>query len=163
LRRFDEAADAFLRTIDAAPEIAQPYTFLGRILDQIPNRLPRVAEKFAAYQTAHPERAEAWLLHAKALDAQSADATEALRLIDKAISLGAGAEAYFERGVALDRRSRFADAAEAFEKATQLVPDDAATHYRLARDYERIGKREEAARERARHAELVKQQEGRRN
>ena len=38
LRRFDEAADAFLRTIEIAPETEQPYTFLGRILDQIPVR-----------------------------------------------------------------------------------------------------------------------------
>jgi tetratricopeptide (TPR) repeat protein len=36
LRRFDDAADAFLRTIEIAPETEQPYTFLGRILDQIP-------------------------------------------------------------------------------------------------------------------------------
>ena len=54
LRRFDEAADAFLRTIDADQETAQPYTFLRKILDQIPGRLARVTEKFAAYQMAHP-------------------------------------------------------------------------------------------------------------
>ncbi len=42
LRRFDDAADAFLRTIEIAPETEQPYTFLGKILDQIPSRLPQV-------------------------------------------------------------------------------------------------------------------------
>ena len=89
LRRFDEAADAFLRTIEIAPETPQPYAFLGRILDQIPDRLAQVTAKFAAYQAAHPERAEAWLLHARALDAQAGDAEEALRLAGKAIALGA--------------------------------------------------------------------------
>lgn len=162
LRRFDEAADAFLRTIDIAPEISQPYTFLGKILDQIPKRLPQVTEKFAAYEAAHPERAEAWLLHAKAVDAQAGDAAEALRLAEKAIGLGAGADAYFEKGAALDRLGRFAEAAEAFEAAARMAPEDAATHYRLARDYERTGKREEAAKERERHAELVKRTEGKR-
>jgi Flp pilus assembly protein TadD len=149
LRRFDEAADAFLRTIDAAPEIAQPYTFLGKILDQIPGRLPTVTAKFAAYQAAHPERAEAWLLEAKALNAQ---ATEP----EKALGAGADASAYFEKGVALDRLGRFAEAAAAFEKSAELAPRDAAVHYRLARDYDRLGKHAEAARERERHAELVK-------
>ena len=162
LRRFDEAADAFLSTIDVAPETPQPYTFLGKILDQIPSRLPKVTEKFAAYEAAHPERAEAWLLHAKAVDAQSGEAAEALRLAEKAIALGAGADAWFEKGAALDRLGRFADAAAAFEAAARMAPDDAATHYRLARDYERIGKREEAKRERERHAELVKKEEGKR-
>ncbi len=160
LRRFEEAADAFLRTIDVAPETSQPYTFLGKILDQIPNRLPRVAEKFAAYEAAYPERAEPWLLHAKAVDAQAGDAAEALRLAEKAIALGAGADAYFEKGVALDRLGRSADAAAAFEVAVRLAPEDAATHYRLARDYERIGKRDEARREREKHAELVRRGEG---
>jgi tetratricopeptide (TPR) repeat protein len=166
LRRFDEAADAFLRTIEAAgPESAppQPYTFLGKILDQIPGRLARVTEKFAAYQAAHPERAEAWLLHAKALDAQSLEPEKALGLIEKSIALDAGnAAAYFEKGTVLDRMERFADASAAYERAAQLAPGDAATHYRLARDYERMGKPEEAARERERHAELVKEQGGRR-
>ncbi len=46
LRRFDEAAEAFLRTIEIAPETEQPYTFLGKILDQIPSRLPQVTAAF---------------------------------------------------------------------------------------------------------------------
>ena len=163
LRRFDEAADAFLATIEAAPETQQPYTFLGKILDQIPSRLARVTEKFAVYQTAHPERAEAWLLHAKALDAQSVEAEKALALIEKSIALDAGnAAAYFEKGTVLDRLGRFADAAAAFERAAKLAPGDAATHYRLARDYDRLGKHEAAAKEREKHAELVKGQEARR-
>ena len=81
LRRFDDAAEAFLRTIDIAPEIDQPYNFLGKILDQIPNQLPRVTEKFAAYQTAHPSSAQAYLRYAKALDAQSQQPETALALL----------------------------------------------------------------------------------
>ena len=58
LRRFDDAADAFLRTIEIAPETEQPYTFLGKILDQIPSRLPQVTQRFAEYEAAHPASAD---------------------------------------------------------------------------------------------------------
>jgi Flp pilus assembly protein TadD len=160
LRRFDDAAEAFLRTIDIAPETEQPYTFLGKILDQIPNQLPRVTERFAAYEAAHPASAPAYLLHAKALDAQSREPETALHLIEKSISLDAtDASAYFEMGTILDRLNRFPDAAAAFEKAAQLAPNDAPTHYRLARDYDRIGKHDAAQAEREKHAQLIKSQE----
>jgi len=157
LRRFDKAADAFLRTIELTPETEQPYTFLGKILDQIPNKLPQVTERFAAYEAAHPDSAEAYLLHAKALDAQAGDATQALRLLDKSIALNGGdAVAHFERGTVLDRLQRFAEAATEFERAAALAPMDAAAHYRLARDYDRIGKHDAARAERDKHAQLVK-------
>jgi tetratricopeptide (TPR) repeat protein len=160
LRRFDDAAEAFLRTIDIAPETEQPYTFLGKILDQIPAQLPRVTERFAAYELAHPASAQAYLLHAKALDAQSREPETALHLLEKSISLdGADASAHFEMGTVLDRLNRFQDAAAAFERSTQLAPNDAPTHYRLARDYDRIGKHDAAEAQREKHAQLVKSQE----
>src|SRR5579883_3360940 len=49
LRRFPEAIDAFLRTIELAPDVEQPYAFLGRMLDQAEDRLPRIAQVFAAF------------------------------------------------------------------------------------------------------------------
>jgi tetratricopeptide (TPR) repeat protein len=160
LRRFDDAADAFLRTIEIAPETEQPYTFLGRILDQIPSRLPQVTERFAEYETAHPASAAAYLLHAKALDAQSLSPEMALRLLEKSMAINAGdAAAHFEMGTVLDRLQRFADAAGQFQRAAELAPSDAAAHYRLARDYDRIGKHEAAQAEREKHAQLIKAQE----
>jgi protein O-GlcNAc transferase len=157
LRRFDEAADAFLLTIDLAPETEQPYLFLGRMLDQIPTRLPQVSERFARYESAHPNNAAALLLYAKALDAQSLDAETALGLIEKSLAIDAtDASAHFERGTVLDRLKRFGDAAAEFEKAAAITPDDPAAHYRLARDYERLGKHEAAQAEREKHARLVK-------
>jgi tetratricopeptide (TPR) repeat protein len=160
LRRFDDAADAFLRTIEIAPETEQPYTFLGRILDQIPSRLPQVTQRFAEYETAHPASAAGYLLHAKALDAQSLEPETALRLLEKSIAMNAGeASAHFELGTVLDRLQRFADATAEFVRAVELAPSDAAAHYRLARDYDRIGKHEAAQTEREKHAKLVKAQE----
>ncbi len=160
LRRFDDAADAFLRTIEISPDIEQPYTFLGKILDQIPNRLPQVTQKFAEYESSHPGSATAYLLHAKALNAQSQSPQEALRLLEKSISMnGSDASAHFELGTVLDRLQRFSEAAAEFARAAELAPSDPAAHYRLARDYDRIGKHEEAQAEREKHAQLVKAQE----
>jgi tetratricopeptide (TPR) repeat protein len=160
LRRFDDAADAFLRTIEIAPETEQPYTFLGKILDQIPSRLPQVTERFAAYESAHPASASGYLLHAKALDAQSLAPEMSLVLLEKSIALNGGdASAHFEMGTVLDRLQRYADAAGEFEQAAKLAPSDPATHYRLARDYDRIGMPEAAQFEREKHAQLVKAQE----
>jgi len=160
LRRFDDAADAFLRTIEITPETEQPYTFLGRILDQIPSRLPQVTERFAEYEAAHPASAAGYLLHAKALDAQSIEPEAALHLLEKSITMNPGdASAHFEMGTVLDRLQRFADAAEQFQRAAELAPSDAAAHYRLARDYDRIGKHEAAQAEREKHAQLIKAQE----
>ena len=62
-------------------------------------------------------------------------------------------------GTVLDRLERFADAVAEFERAVELAPADAAAHYRLARDYDRIGKHEAAQAEREKHAQLVKAQE----
>lgn len=160
LRRFEDAADAFLRTIEIAPETEQPYTFLGRILDQIPSRLPKVIQRFAEYESAHPAGATGYLLHAKALNAQGIKPEAALQLLEKAIALdGRDGSAHFEAGTVLDRLGRFADAVAEFERAVELAPTDAAAHYRLARDYDRVGKHAEAQAEREKHAKLVKPQD----
>ncbi len=160
LRRFDDAADAFLETIQIAPETEQPYLFLGKILGQIPSRLPLVTQRFAEYESAHPGSAAAYLLHAKALDAQSVQPETALRLLEKSIAINdRDAPAHFEMGTVLDRLQRYADAAAEFERAAGLDPNEPATHYRLARDYDRIGKREAARTEREKHTQLVKAQD----
>lgn len=160
LRRFNEAADAFLSTIDADPEVEQPYTFLGKILDQIPARLPQVTARFASYETTHATNPAAFLRHAMALDAQSIEPETSLRLIDKSLAMSPeNPTAHFEKGTVLDRLERFPDAVSEFERAAALSPSDPAPHYRLARDYDRVGKPDLAAAEREKHAQLVKAQE----
>jgi tetratricopeptide (TPR) repeat protein len=160
LRRFDDAADAFLRSIDIDPESEQPYVFLGRILDRIPSRLPQATQRFERYQAAHPASATGYLLHAEALDAQAADPELALRLLQRSVSIDdSDASAHFETGSVLDRLQRFADAIAEFERSAQLMPSDPAPHDRLARDYERIGKREAAAAEHEKYVQMVEARE----
>jgi tetratricopeptide (TPR) repeat protein len=160
LRRFDAAAEAFLRTIAISPDREQSYLFLGKFLDQIPGRLPELTQRFAEYQAAHPTSAAGYLLHARALDAQSLDPATALQLLDRSIAIDASdPAAHFERGIVLERLQRFSDAAAAFERSIELNPKDPATHYRLARVYDRLGKHDAAQAERDRHATLLKAQE----
>lgn len=155
-RRFREAGDAFLGAIELAPQERQPYVFLGRMLDQIPERLPEVTQLFIVFEKAHPEDYEGFLLHARALDAQRLEPDTARRLLEKAIALNdSDAAAHTELGALLDRQQQFAAAAAQFEKAAALAPSDPATHYRLSRLYERLNKPQAAAAERERHRALV--------
>jgi tetratricopeptide (TPR) repeat protein len=160
MRRFDEAATAFLRTIEIAPEIERPYQFLGKFLGQIPGRLPDVTEQFVRYETAHPDRALGYLLHGKALNAQSIQPDNARKLLERAIALDEREPTgHFELGVVLERLQLYPDAARELARAAELDPADSPTHYRLSRVYERLGKNEDARREREFHAKLVAAQE----
>jgi tetratricopeptide (TPR) repeat protein len=157
LRRFDDAAGAFLRTIALAPETEQPYTFLGKFLDQIPGRLPEVTKVFAAYIAANPANADGYFLQAKAMNTQGIDPAGARGLLEKAISIDDhNAAAHFELGNALERLQSYPDAAREFEKAAELAPNDSAVHYRLSRVYDRLGRAEAAQAEREKHAVLEK-------
>ena len=160
LRRFDDAAGAFLRTIAIAPEVEQPYQFLGKFLDQIPGRLPEVTRQFINYETAHPASSTGYLLHAKALNAQSIEIDAARKLLEKAISLNdRDPSGHFELGAVLDRTHHYPEAAREFERAAELDPTDPATHYRLSRVYDRLGKTDAARTERELHAKLVEAQQ----
>jgi tetratricopeptide (TPR) repeat protein len=160
LRRFDQAAAAFLETIALSPDQEQPYLFLGRFLDQVPARVPVILTHAVAFETAHPESAAGWLLHARALNAQIAEPEKAAALLEKSLEInGRDVSAQFELGTVYDRLQRYPDAVTAFEKAAALNPSDAAAHYRLARDYDRLGKPEEAKAEREKHASLTATQD----
>jgi len=159
LRRFEEAATAFLSVIAVDPSIKQPYLFLGKMLDQIPSRLNEVTERFIAYERENPSDFEGYLLHAKVLDTKAVEPETARKLLEKVISIAPGsAEAHFELGSLLDRTQHFSDAVVEFQTAARLDPSDAATHYRLSRLYERLNKPEAALAEREQHRKMVTEQ-----
>lgn len=156
LRRFPEAAAAFQRTIALDPDVEQPYLFLGKMLDQIPGRIPELMRLFEAFEKAHPQNYAGYLLHAKALLAESAASDVTEPLLRKACSLDARvAEPHLELGILFERQQRFAEASGEFERAVRLDPADPVTHYHLARVYDRLGKHEAAKSERERHKQLL--------
>jgi tetratricopeptide (TPR) repeat protein len=155
LRRFPEAIDAFLRTISLDPSVEQPYVFLGRMLDQAEDRLPRILTAFSAFEKSAPQGYLAPFLTGKALALgnRPADAEAKLR---RSIALNdAFSESHFELGVLLSSQRRWEGAAAEMRRAAELNPKDAATHYHLARLYDRLGKPAEAQAERDLHARLA--------
>ncbi len=159
-RRFSDAVDTFLKTITLAPEVEQPYIFLGRILEQDGDRLPEITGKFAAFAAANPQNYLGPFLHAKALlaDPAAGPATQAQAesLLRKSRSLNEGFwESHFELGILLEGKREYAKARPELERAIELNPTNAASHYRLARVYDRLGKPQQAATERALHQKYV--------
>jgi tetratricopeptide (TPR) repeat protein len=161
LRKFPEAIDSFLRTIELAPDVRQPYIFLGRMLDVAERKLPAVTQVFASYQKAQPDDALANFLYGKALAASGADPEQAEMLLRKSIRLdGSKWESHYELGALLERKRAYAEAAKEFERSIELNTKEPAPHYRLARVYDRLGRAAEADEQRAIHARLAGENKG---
>jgi tetratricopeptide (TPR) repeat protein len=160
-RQFGNAVDRFLRVMQLAPDVPQPYFFMGRVLEHAANRIPEVIERAIHFERTHPESPLGYVLHARALILQSPpagfppEAEEAYKLLEKALSIKQDLpEAHYLLGLLLDRKGDHAGAATEFERSIALSPRDPAPHFRLARAYERLGRKEDAARERALHSKL---------
>ena len=155
LRRFSDSADCFLRTIRIAPDVKQPYVFLGRMLDQAEDRLPQVTEAYAALVKSQPDDYLASFLYGKALSMASGDRRQIETLFRKSIALkGDFWESHYELGILLERGHDFGGAAGELQRAIELSPNSPTPHYHLARVYERLGRKDEAAAEHAAHERL---------
>jgi tetratricopeptide (TPR) repeat protein len=153
LRRFPEAIESFLRTIRLDPGAEQPYVFLGRMLDQAEDKLPKIVEAFAGFAKSAPDQYLSSFLYGKALAASEPQEAEAM--FRKSILRNSQFwESRFELGLLLESEHRFEDAAAELRRAAELNPKDPAIHYRLARVYDRLGKTAEARSEREQYAKL---------
>jgi tetratricopeptide (TPR) repeat protein len=154
-RRFPDAAAAFLRTIEIAPEVQQPYVFLSRMLDQIADRLPAILPRFAAWAGANPSDALAQFIYAKGLLA-SGDQAEAEKLLRASIRLkGDQWESHYELGALLERQRKFPEAASELERSIAINAKQADAHYHLSRVYDRLGEPAKAAEQREIHQRLT--------
>ncbi len=165
-RRFSDAVESFLRTIDLAPDIEQPYLFLARILDDARGRIDEVLRRFEAYRQAHPDSALGPFLVAKALMVQlppSGYPGEAQRAEDLLrLSLGRNAESWethYLLGSLLERKGEVAEAEAVLKRAIELSPANPAPHLPLAKVYLRMGRKQDAARERDLFKELTQKEE----
>jgi tetratricopeptide (TPR) repeat protein len=165
-RNFTKAVDQFLLTMSLAPDLPQPYAFLGRILEHAGPRLPDAIEAFTAFEKRNPESPLGYLLHAKAIVLQlpsgngfPPEAEQALALVQKSLSLNdADADAQFQMGVLLYRKGDLEPAAAHLERSVQLNAKDSAAHFQLARVYAGLGRKEDAARERGLHEKLAEEE-----
>jgi tetratricopeptide (TPR) repeat protein len=161
MRRFPAAVDQFLKTIALAPDVPQPYLFLGRMLNQAGDRLPEIVGRFREFSARHPDDADASLLYAKALIAGLApegfppEAQQAMQLIEQARALdGNRAETHYQLGCLLERKRDYAAAAAELERSVALDSRQPGAHFHLARVYDKLGRKQDAARERAEHQRL---------
>ena len=164
-RDFPKAVDQFLTTIRLAPEVPQPYVFLGRMMEHIGDRAPEMIELLRQREAADSRDVVARVLHAKALVAQlppsgfPPEAVEAMALVERALALKEDdADAHYLAGLLLERKGDFAAAATHLERSIALNPQDPAPHYRLARVYARLGRTADADRERELHLKLSEQE-----
>jgi len=160
-RKFEKAVDQFLQTMRLAPDIPQPYVFLGKILEHAGDHLPEIADRFSRFRERNPNNPLGFVLHAKALIAElpasgnTEQADLAMSMLQKALQMqDTSAEAHYLTGVLLERKREFPRAATELERSIQLNAEDSAAHFRLARVYDRLGRREDAERERALHEKL---------
>ena len=155
-RRFDDAAVAFLQVIQINPRIEQPYTFLGKMLDQAGTHLEKITKVLETWEAGNPQNAQAQLLLAKARlvnDPQDARAEELLRgsiLLD-----ASNWEPHYELGVLLAAKRGYREAATELSRASEIDPKQPMPHYHLARVYDRLGESERAKTERELHQALV--------
>lgn len=163
-RKFDKAVEQFLLAIRLNPEMPQPYAFLGRILEHAGERLPEVRASFEELERRHPESPLGWLLHAKALVAQfpsgyPPEAARALELVERSVAItDADADAQLVLGGLLFRKGDLAGALLHLERSAALNATDSAAHFQLARVYGAMGRKDDAARERALHEKYAEQE-----
>jgi Flp pilus assembly protein TadD len=158
-RRFDDAAIAFLDVIQIDPAIEQPYTFLGKMLDQAGSQLEKIAKAFDAWAARNPNNAQAQLLLAKARLVNDPQDAKAESLLRRSISLDSSNwETHYELGVLFAAKRNYREAAAELARAGELDPKQPMPHYHLARVYDRLGEGARAKTERAVHQVLVSPQ-----
>jgi Flp pilus assembly protein TadD len=165
-RRFPDAVNSFLRTIDLDPGVRQSYLYLARILDSAVDRMPEIEKKFAAFSAANPNSALGPFLVAKAKYVQlpssgyPPEAEKAESLLRESLLMKEDEwETHHLLGSLLERKGDADGAISALKRAIELDERNPAPHFPLARAYLRKGMKEEAARERTRFKELTEAQE----
>jgi tetratricopeptide (TPR) repeat protein len=155
-RRFDEAIELFLKVIRLDPKVEQPYSFLGRMLDQAGPKLPEIEDIFSKRAIDRPDNAQAQFLLAKVLLTANAKDPKAEPLLRKSIELEPDRwESHYELGALLAGRHDYAGAEKELERSIALNPNQPNAHYQLARVYDRLGEPEKAKAEREIHSRLT--------
>ncbi len=158
LRRFPEAVRLFLETIAMAPDVEQPYIFLGRMLDQAGESLPTIQAKLDAFRSRHPDNYWGSFLVAKALTFSGGAPAQIEALLRETIAKkGDLWEAHAELGDLLNRKRDYAGAALEYERSAKLNPNESSIAFRLARVFDRLHEPEKAAAQRERHKLLLSQ------
>lgn len=155
--KWDEAAKEYRAILEKNPRLSGMHYRLGRIYLSAPKTATTMEDarkEFEEELRIDPGNSAAeFVLGEMAL--QIPDLDKAIKHLSRAVQLDAGfADAYLELGRALISAERPSEAAGALETAVRLQPENPMTHFHLANAYARLGRNDEANRERALHKEL---------
>ncbi len=150
LKKYDDAAFAFLKTVTLAPQAPQAYSFLGRVIDQSNRWLPEITAAFQTFADAQPRQYLPQFLYGKALFLGGQDLAESEARLRKSIALEDGFwESHYQLGLLLEKRQMLPQAQEELKKSAALAPKDPLPHIELAKVDDLLGKPAEAKLERA--------------
>jgi tetratricopeptide (TPR) repeat protein len=160
--RYKEAADVFSALLAGDPANAMWASLLGRNCSLIADATLPACEKLQRFAEQHPRNAEAATYAATALLHQPADKRDnakAQALLEQATSADPSlADTWYQLGVLNQEESHWQQSTAPLEKAIGLKPSLAEAHYRLARAYSHLGRRDDAAKEIALQQRYSKEQ-----
>jgi len=152
--QYADAVKSFCQAADLAPSDPRPYQFLGEMYGVAPALGDEVTRRLARFAKAHPRNALAQFHYAMSLwkgqpaASQPADLRQVEALLRQALALDRTlTKGFLELGILLADGRRYAEAIQELRRATQLDPDLAQAHYRLAQAYQRTGQKALAAKE----------------
>lgn len=134
----------------------QPYIFLTRMIDQLPDGVPALRAAAESWLKNEPTNGFAPFVNARAMQASNVGDDETKPLLLEAIRRDATVwEFPFELAQLLERQRDYPAAVCSYEKSFALNSKVPESHYRLARLYDRLQKPALAARERLAHQRLL--------
>ncbi len=133
-RHFADAVSCFLRAIQYSPDSDAPYILLGRMLDDIGDRMPEVMARIEAWYAANPRNAAASLVYAKAVMHAGGNDAKAEKLLRDSIALNdKDWESHYTLGVLFEREQKLNEAAAEFKVSAGLDPKQPDPRAHLAR------------------------------
>ena len=149
--RYKDAAEVFSGLLAADPGNAMWAGLLGRNCSLLANVTLPACDSLQSFAERHPHNAEAATYAATALlhqPAEKRDNPKARALLEQAIAADPKLpDAWYELGVLEQEQAHWQQSIAPLQKAIALKPALAEAHYRLARAYSHLGRREDASRE----------------
>lgn len=159
--KYDDAIQALLTAVDLNPSDPHSYYFLSKAYNSSPHQAENVIQKFRRYSELQPNNALAQYYYSMSLwkgkraEDPSMDFHEVESLLQKAVALDpALPEAHLQLGNLYSDQHEYAKSIPEYERALQLNKNFPDAHYRLARDYARIGQKDRAQSELAVYQQL---------
>jgi tetratricopeptide (TPR) repeat protein len=152
--QYEAAVKSFCEAADLAPNDPRPFQFLGEMYGVAPELGAEVTNRLAQFVKKQPRNAAAHFYYAMSLwkgqsaETPTVDFKRVEALLRRAVALDPKlAKGFFQLGVLLSDQQRYTEAIPELRRATQLEPDMAPAHYRLAQAYQRTKQPDLAAKE----------------